>query len=90
MRGIGLEQNALTNYTETICKGAATVAELWVLNQVTRTSTKPKDPLPITVHLAAGLEKIGLAMKSRNVAAGGASRPRSSPAPGADTTPREA
>jgi hypothetical protein len=62
MRGIGLDGDLLTNYTETICKGAATVAELWVLNQATRTSTKPKDPLPITVHLAAGLEKIGLAM----------------------------
>jgi DNA-binding MarR family transcriptional regulator len=65
MRRIGLDGDLLTNYTETICKGAATVAELWVLNQATRTSTKPKDPLPITVHLAAGLEKIGLAMKSR-------------------------
>lgn len=44
------------------------MAELRVLNhpgQVARKSAS-KDRLPITVHLAAGLEKIGLAMKSRS------------------------
>ncbi|HZH49025.1 MAG TPA: MarR family transcriptional regulator, partial [Nitrospira sp.] len=42
------------------------MAELLNINQATRSSkSAQKDPLPITVHLAAGLEKIGLAMKSR-------------------------
>jgi DNA-binding MarR family transcriptional regulator len=42
------------------------MAELLILNQGARLSkSAQKDSLPITVHLAAGLEKIGLAMKSR-------------------------
>lgn len=43
------------------------MAELRVLNQAANTSRKSatKDRLPITLHLAAGLEKISLAMKSR-------------------------
>ena len=43
------------------------MAELRIFNQATKSSSKAasKDRLPITVHLAAGLEKIGLAMKSR-------------------------
>lgn len=43
------------------------MAELRVFNQAAKSSPKggSKGRLPITVHLAAGLEKIGLAMKSR-------------------------
>ena len=43
------------------------MSEIRVLNQVTKSSSKSglKDRLPITGHLAAGLEKISLAMKSR-------------------------
>lgn len=43
------------------------MAELRVFNQAAKSSSRSesKDRLPITVHLAAGLEKIGLAMKSR-------------------------
>ncbi len=43
------------------------MAELRVFNQAAKSSPKgaSKDRPPITVHLAAGLEKIGLAMKSR-------------------------
>lgn len=43
------------------------MAQLRVLNQPSKAASKSgkKSRLPITVHLAAGLEKIGLAMKSR-------------------------
>jgi DNA-binding MarR family transcriptional regulator len=43
------------------------MAELRVINLTTNSSKKSggTDRLPITVHLATGLEKIGLAMKSR-------------------------
>ena len=40
------------------------MAELWVLNQVAQKPV-PKEQLPMPVQLAAGLEKISLAMKSR-------------------------
>jgi hypothetical protein len=40
------------------------MAELWVLNQSSQ-KPLPKERLPVTVQLAAGLEKISLAMKSR-------------------------
>lgn len=40
------------------------MAELWVLNQGTQKPV-PKEQLPMPVQLAAGLEKISLAMKSR-------------------------
>jgi DNA-binding MarR family transcriptional regulator len=40
------------------------MAELWVLNQSSQKPV-PKERLPMTVQLAAGLEKISLAMKSR-------------------------
>jgi DNA-binding MarR family transcriptional regulator len=40
------------------------MAELWVLNQASQKPV-PKERLPVTVQLAAGLEKISLAMKSR-------------------------
>lgn len=41
------------------------MARLRVLNQSSKTKSAMKDRLPISGHLAAGLEKIGLAMKSR-------------------------
>ena len=40
------------------------MAELWVLNQAAQKPV-PKEQLPMPVQLAAGLEKISLAMKSR-------------------------
>ena len=40
------------------------MAELWVLNQAAQKPV-PKEHLPMPVQLAAGLEKISLAMKSR-------------------------
>ena len=39
------------------------MAELWVLNQPSE--PVPKERLPMPVQVAAGLEKISLAMKSR-------------------------
>jgi len=39
------------------------MAELWVLNQASE--PVPKERLPMPVQVAAGLEKISLAMKSR-------------------------
>jgi DNA-binding MarR family transcriptional regulator len=41
------------------------MAELWVLNQASQKPV-PKERLPMPVQLAAGLEKISLAMKSRS------------------------
>ena len=41
------------------------MAELWVLNQAAQKPV-PKEQLPMPVQLAAGLEKISLAMKSRS------------------------
>jgi DNA-binding MarR family transcriptional regulator len=59
---MGLDAVSLTHYTRLRVFKGASMAELWVLNQPKPVS---KDRLPIPVQLAAGLEKISLAMKSR-------------------------
>jgi hypothetical protein len=60
---LGLDGVFLTNYTRIRAFKGAVMAELLVLNQASE--PVPKERLPMPVQVAAGLEKISLAMKSR-------------------------
>jgi DNA-binding MarR family transcriptional regulator len=63
---IGLDAVSLTLYTRLRGSKGATVAELLVLNQASiQAKSVPKDGLPVPIQVAAGLEKISLALKSR-------------------------